>query len=150
MAQRGPTPRHIGNPRLRAARRARRWTEEDVAAGLTQLSADLDEAEPGITANHVSKWERGTRSPSSYYRPRLCLLFEATPEVLGFDGTPTLNRDIGELARRRIARRHPRTASAPSFPGLDVDAERLRATLTRLWPVDGPLLAGLNRASQQL
>jgi hypothetical protein len=31
-----------------------------------------------------------------------------------------------------------------------MDAERLRATLTRLWPVDAPLLAGLDRASQRL
>ena len=133
------------------ARLARRWTKEDVAAALIQLSADLAEAEPGITANHVSKWERGTRCPSPYYRPRLCLLFEATPEVLGFDSTPTLNRDIGELAGRRVARQHRLSAPTPSLPRIDhVDAERLRATLTRLWPVDGPLLAGLSRASLHL
>jgi hypothetical protein len=38
-----------------------------------------------------------------------------------------------------------------TFPDIDqVDSERLRATLTRFWPVDGPLLAGFDRASRRL
>jgi transcriptional regulator with XRE-family HTH domain len=156
MAHRGPTPRHIGNPRLRAARLARRWTEEDVAAALIQLSAELREPEPGATANHVSKWERGARTPSPYYRPRLCVVFDATPQELGFDSTPTLNRAIGDLARRRLQHRPPPNGSEGKASRLSVtafpfvDRERVATAMTYLWPVDRALLDGLERAGKEL
>ena len=128
-----------------------------MAAALIQLSAELEEPEPGITANHVSKWERGARTPSPYYRPRLCLVFDATQHELGFDSTPTLNGAIGKLARRRLQHRSlsngagggsPTALSATAFP--HVDLERMATTMTYLWPVDRALLDGLQRAGKEL
>jgi hypothetical protein len=145
-----------------------------VAVALQALTVELGEPESAVSGSHVSKWERGVRNPGRYYKPRLCLVFEAMPQDIGLLANPRLLHDIGELARRRLDRQeqlrpvqrdggdqqlaqvadHPRSArrsgltSPPIFPTIDhVDSERLGATLTRLWPVDGPLLAGLNRAS---
>ena len=56
-----------GNPRLRLERLARRWEQDDVAAGLDELAALLGEAVPGVDANLVSKWERGLRVPTGGY-----------------------------------------------------------------------------------
>jgi hypothetical protein len=55
-----------------------------------------------------------------------------------------------ERLNQRIAQ--PSSIALPSaVPDIDqVDSERLRATLTRFWPVDGPLLAGFERASHRL
>ncbi len=132
-----------------------------MAAGLIHLATELDEAEPGTSANHVSKWERGVRSPSPYYRSRLCQLFDATPDELGFASTPTLNRDIGELARRCLQHRQASDgrrsgvsdAGASSLPVAAfpfVDRERMATTVRYLWPVDRALLDGLQRAGKEL
>jgi hypothetical protein len=138
----------------------------------------LGEPEAAVSGSQVSKWERGVRNPGRYYKPRLCLVFEAMPQEVGLVANPRLLHDIGELRRRRVERQQrlggvqaadrrqppgcserpsiahrsgPAFPAAAAFPGIDqVDPERLRACLSRLWPVDGPLLAGFNRASQHL
>jgi transcriptional regulator with XRE-family HTH domain len=167
----------IGNPRLRAARERRGWTEDDTAVALRALSVELGEPESAVSRSQVSKWERGVRNPGRYYKPRLCLVFEAMPEEIGLGSHPRLLHDIGELRRCRVERQQrlagvegsgeqqpPGYAERPSIvhrsrpalpaaalPGIDqIDPERLRACLSRLWPVDGPLLAGFDRASQHL
>ena len=68
------------------------------------------------------------------------------------------HRDLGFAPRRsssrswRVRSPPPSTRTTPPvLPTLDhVDSERLSTTLTGLWPVDRPLLAGLNRAAQSL
>jgi len=130
--------------KLRAARLRLRWTEEDIAVRLHQLAARLGEQAPGVDANQVSKWERGVRSPGRYYKPRLCLVFELTPEELGWEPTPRLLQDIGDL-RRRLLERPPDVAVAAQ-----VERERLAATIRHLWPVDRTLLAGLARMRSEL
>ena len=49
---------------MRRERDLRGWSQEDVADKL------------GTSAVNISRWERGITFPSSYYRQRLCLLFE--------------------------------------------------------------------------
>lgn len=171
---RGTKAARIGNPRLRGAREGLGWTEDDTAVALRALIVELGEPEAAVSGSQVSKWERGVRNPGRYYKPRLCLVFEAMPEEVGLAPNPRLLHDIGELRRRRVERQqrldgvHPSDQrqppsdserpsiahrSGPAFPAaafLGVDPERLRACLSRLWPVDGPLLAGFNRASQHL
>ncbi len=71
------------NKRLRLQRRLRGWSQEDVAAGLHRLAATLDEAELGVDATMVSRWERGTRRPRPRYVRLLCHLFELPAEQLG-------------------------------------------------------------------
>ena len=48
--------------------------------GLTQ--AELAE-KVGTTFETVSRWERGIKTPSAYYRRKLCEVFGKTPEELG-------------------------------------------------------------------
>jgi transcriptional regulator with XRE-family HTH domain len=71
------------NTRLRLQRRLRGWSQEDVAAGLHRLAANLGEAELGVDATMVSRWERGTRRPRPRYVRLLCSLFELPAEQLG-------------------------------------------------------------------
>src|SRR5438105_13459786 len=151
---RGRQPARVANPALRAARVRRGWTEDDAAVALAALRAGLGEPEPALSGAQFSKWERGVRNPGRFYRPRLCLLFEAEPQEIGLVPSPRLMHDVGELGRRRVERhRSPVRREPEAEPLADVaegDAERLRATLRHLWPVDGPLLAGLARASAHL
>jgi transcriptional regulator with XRE-family HTH domain len=76
------------NKRLRLQRRLRGWSQEDVAAGLHRLAAELDEAELGVDATMVSRWERGTRRPRPRYVRLLCNLFELPAEQLGIVEDP--------------------------------------------------------------
>lgn len=125
---------------LRAARLRRRWTEDDVAVRLHQLAIELGEQPPGADANTVSKWERGARNVGRHYRPRLCLVFEAAPEQLGFAPTPRLLQDVADLARCR-----PEGVRQPGSDHVDehLDQARLDATVRHLWPIDRPLLDDL-------
>lgn len=141
--------------KLRAARLARGWTLEDVVVGLQQLSVEIGEPEPGADFSLVWKWENGIRSPGSYYRSRLCLLFDVTPAELGLIESPRLLRDIGELKGRRFARLDSvteanagRDQADSAFP--HVDRERLSLAMRHLWPVDRSLMVGLQRASKEL
>src|SRR5947209_6328055 len=71
------------NKRLRLQRRLRGWSQEDVAAGLHRLAASLGEAELGVDATMISRWERGTRRPRPRYVRLLSSLFELPAEQLG-------------------------------------------------------------------
>lgn len=59
------------NQRLKAERELRGWSQKYVAE---QLGADH---------YYLSRWERGTASPSPYYRQKLCLLFGKNAQELG-------------------------------------------------------------------
>lgn len=88
---------------LRCAREQKRWTKDDVAASLVNLAHELSEPPPLADANLVGKWERGDRNPGKYYAPRLCVIFDAAPETLGFLPRPRLIATIQEL-RSRLAK----------------------------------------------
>lgn len=77
--QRGSKLNHL----LRYQRLQRGWTLKQVVDQLCQLCAK-DEDIPGITADMVSKWERGERKPSRFYQAKLCLLYNTTADQLGF------------------------------------------------------------------
>src|SRR3982074_2794386 len=100
MAPPGRRATRVVLPKLRAARQARGWTEDDLAVAVLDLAESLGEPEPKINGSQVSKWERGDRNPGLYYRARLCVALECTPEHLGFPATPTISRCIRELMRR--------------------------------------------------
>lgn len=59
------------NERLRQARYVQGWTQAELAEKV------------GTTFETVSRWERGIKSPSAYYRSRLCDVFGKTLEELG-------------------------------------------------------------------
>ncbi len=62
----------IPNRQLQAARKVRGWTQSEVAE-LIGASSSLN----------VTRWERGTTVPGSFYLKKLCQLFDKTPEELG-------------------------------------------------------------------
>ncbi len=59
------------NQRLKAERELRGWSQKYVA---DQIGADH---------YYLSRWERGTASPSPYYRQKLCTLFGKNAKELG-------------------------------------------------------------------
>jgi tetratricopeptide (TPR) repeat protein/transcriptional regulator with XRE-family HTH domain len=63
--------RAIPNLRLKEARELRGWSQKYVAE---QIGADH---------YYLSRWERGTASPSPYYRSKLCALFGMDAKALG-------------------------------------------------------------------
>src|ERR1700683_4806892 len=73
-------------PRLRALRRERDWTQQDVAEQLSKLAWLRDQARVAVNADMVAKWERGDKRPSAPYRRLLCLLFETDAQALGIGG----------------------------------------------------------------
>src|SRR5712692_7079779 len=83
IAKKLPVLRVVENERLRAQRRLRGWSQEDVARGLVGVGIDIGEKQLGVTRHLVSRWERGITSPRSPYPKVLCLLFETTAEELG-------------------------------------------------------------------
>lgn len=60
------------NQALKHERTLRCWSQLEVADRI------------GTTAFNVSRWERGITFPGSYFRQQLCLLFEKSPQELGF------------------------------------------------------------------
>jgi len=60
------------NERLKAQRLKKNWTQVYVATMI------------GTSDVEVSRWETGTAEPSLYFREKLCELFGAPPEALGF------------------------------------------------------------------
>ena len=152
----GPDDPTSGNLRLRLERLARHWEQDDVAAGLQELAALLEEAAPGVDGNLVSKWERGVRTPGPYYTPRLCLLFQLPPEGLGFSPGPRLASECRTLTtmleralaqkvgfvRRREFLQHLLWSGAVLASWSAFDAERMVAAASG--HVDRRLLADLH------
>jgi transcriptional regulator with XRE-family HTH domain len=60
------------NERLRRARLARGWTQQDLADHL------------GIGVATVRSWERGWRTPGLLYQAQLAVLLAVSPADLGF------------------------------------------------------------------
>lgn len=60
------------NQLLRAARKERGWTQQQVA---DRIGAPL--------SLNISRWENGTAFPSAYYLEKLCQIFGKTPRELG-------------------------------------------------------------------
>jgi transcriptional regulator with XRE-family HTH domain len=57
---------------LRYHRQKRGWSQQRVAEQI------------GTSEDMVSRWERGTSMPGPFYREKLCTLFQADSEELGF------------------------------------------------------------------
>ncbi len=74
------------NVRLRSEREKRGWSRDYVAENI------------GSDLRSVGRWERGTTSPTPYYRQALCELFGMNAEELGFikneaQASPNTNRE---------------------------------------------------------
>jgi transcriptional regulator with XRE-family HTH domain len=83
---------HTPNDHLRYQRLLRGWSLQRVATEIKSLSKTLDGKEPGCNADMVGEWERGVKRPSPYYQEKLCRIYEATADELGFIVTSKSSR----------------------------------------------------------
>ena len=120
----------IPNLRLQDYRRRLDLTQEQVAEELARLAWQHFGARVGVDAQMVSKWERGEKRPSRFYRQLLCLLYSTTEEQLGLrvvlaastedDGYDRLEHpiDLSEdgLRRRELLRSAAALGAAAMVP----------------------------------
>jgi len=66
----------LPNERLKRVRHEMGWTQTELAEKV------------GTTFETVSRWERGSKAPSAYYRRKLCDVFSRTAEELGLLAEP--------------------------------------------------------------
>lgn len=94
------TPNH----RLSHAREQRGWSQQEVADSI------------GTTPVNISRWERGLTSPGPYFRRKLCVLFEQSPQELGL---------IQETAADPLAQASKPTPSGQTAPLIPETGSRL-------------------------
>ncbi|HEU5380833.1 MAG TPA: tetratricopeptide repeat protein [Ktedonobacteraceae bacterium] len=87
---------------LKHERELRCWSQLEVADRI------------GTTAFNVSRWERGITFPSSYFRQQLCLIFEKSPQELGFLAGEEKNASERLVAQNIGEEPYP---AAPVFEG---------------------------------
>ncbi len=74
-----PEQKRKPNPQLRKHRELRGWSRGQMAK---ELQTRFPEA--AVTDRDIARWETGKRRPGPYYQEKLCILFGATAEQLGF------------------------------------------------------------------
>ena len=72
--------------RLRELREERGWSQQDLADHLIRVAWMRHHKTTGVNADMISKWERGEKRPSPFYRDLLCLLFHTDADYLGIGG----------------------------------------------------------------
>lgn len=89
---------------LRDARRRRNWTQRSVADQLQALAHYKHrDNSAAVNADMVSKWERGEKGVSPYYRDLLVLLFDSDAASLGLTvSVPTPRAIAPEIATTPI------------------------------------------------
>lgn len=76
---------HQLNKQLRYYRKMRHWTQANLADELYKLCEQDPEFGRGIiNANMIGGWERGEHMPSLFWQRKLCEVFGATADALGF------------------------------------------------------------------
>src|SRR6266487_763375 len=97
-----PVQKHVRaerfpNERLKGHRLKKNWTQVYVATMI------------GTSDVEVSRWETGAAEPSLYFREKLCKLFGAIPEELGFVSSSDETGPV-EVAQHPSQRRAPLTS----------------------------------------
>lgn len=69
---------------LQQLRQLRRWSQSDTARRLRQLSIYTTGRDITVSAETVSRWERGLSLPRRHSQILLCQLFKVDPADLGF------------------------------------------------------------------
>lgn len=75
--------RHPPNRLLSWERLQRGWSYEEVADRIRVEMARLQEAETGLSANTVRRWETGERWPDPRYRKHIVVIFDKPATELG-------------------------------------------------------------------
>jgi transcriptional regulator with XRE-family HTH domain len=120
------TPR---NEHLRAARRQRGWSQQDVADRMCALDSTIR-----VSDRTVARWERGSlRQP--HHRARLCRVLDASPADLGFPaGRRAPNAppiELSALDSEDVKRRQFAQLALLGLVGtVGMDLDRLEAVLS--------------------
>lgn len=98
-------------------------TQQEVAEGLARLAWAHEAKAVGVNADMVSKWERGEKQPSRFYRRFIGLLFgTGMAEVgLGLQSSPVADARAGALPGSSV------------ICHLDRDVVLLLPALTEMW-----------------
>jgi transcriptional regulator with XRE-family HTH domain len=135
--------------RLAAYRVAARLTQGEVATLLSKLSYELDGIRANVTAEMISRWERGARRPSRVYRRLLCELHDADEVELGLRLPPVpayagdQNRGTGDELKRREFLHY-----LALFSGMTaIDVERMAQAFDRPGGASEQLLDDLHRVA---
>lgn len=85
------------NAALREQRLLRGWSHQYIADAIRTF-CEQDNQSTGITADMISKWERGLHTPSRFYQEKLCRLFGMNAPQLGFIALaePSVVKEIDE------------------------------------------------------
>ncbi len=108
-----PQRPRVPNEALRAHRKQRGWSLDDVARELIELGGQVEEKNLGVSGANIGRWERGETQPRSPYPKLICMLYRASAEELGLYRPPSacarlpddLTRSEAEEVRRREALR---------------------------------------------
>jgi transcriptional regulator with XRE-family HTH domain len=73
----------VQNGQLRAQRKLRGWSQEDLVRELVALGIELGERQLGVSRSLISRWECGVTHPRAPYPKLLCRVFNASAEKLG-------------------------------------------------------------------
>jgi transcriptional regulator with XRE-family HTH domain len=110
------------NTRLRQHRLIRGWSLQHVVDQLCALCEEEEDV-PGVTADMVSKWERGERKPSRFYQAKLCLLYNTTADQLGFI-------ELQDFAEPPLSNETSAALTSPTFiPGLSASTQAIDVLL---------------------
>ncbi len=90
----------VPNEQLKAHRLKKNWTQVYVATRI------------GTSDVEVSRWETGAAKPTLYFRERVCELFGASPEALGFVSSPEAEQR--ETAQHPVQRHDSLSPPSPS------------------------------------
>jgi transcriptional regulator with XRE-family HTH domain len=102
----------VPNSALMALREGACLSQREVAERLNDLGTHSGRRDVAVTANTVSRWERGTVTPGHHYRRLLAELFAVPVERLGFSAqsaqthqaVDTFMDDAGALSDPRVLR----------------------------------------------
>ncbi len=112
------------NDALRYQRLLRGWSLQRVVDELCAIGIKANGKKPGVNADMVGAWERRNKTPSPYYREKLCLLY----------GLPADQLDLIPVA----AARPP--ATLVFSRNLVDDMDRKRRDIARLLTIAGAAL----------
>jgi transcriptional regulator with XRE-family HTH domain len=83
------------NDALRYQRLLRGWSLQRVANEIRTQAIAENGRVPGVNGDMVGEWERGVKKPSPFYQEKLCFIYGATADELGFvEGTKTSRRSL--------------------------------------------------------
>ena len=149
------------NDALRYQRLLRGWSLQHVVDELCAIGIKANGKKPGVNVDMVSSWERGVKTPSPYYREKLCLLYGIPANQLnliplGATQLPTtliFSRNLVDdmdKKRREVVRLLTIAGAALVLPFPDLDWERIDDALDTHSHLDQKVIANIEGINSHL